>query len=303
MSQYGPPVTYLNQLAYLLGLEGAALLRGFQEDRDQEFVEARLAEIRALLDTPVLAQAPGVTATPGAITVSDLYREWAPTYDAGGNQMIDCEQPVVRRFLDGVPVGTALDAACGTGRHSAHLAGLGHRVIGVDQSPEMLELARARLPEAQFHQAELTSLPLPDDCVDTVVCALALEYLPDLAAVFAEFARVLRPGGHLVVSDGHRDTVFYSPSTPHTGPDGCVGLVERYPRLPSEYLAAALPLGFQVRGCAEPLRPLMELDPHVPAPDPLPPLGSWDIMNWCPQAAEAVCDRSPIVLVWHFQLG
>jgi 2-polyprenyl-3-methyl-5-hydroxy-6-metoxy-1,4-benzoquinol methylase len=51
--------------------------------------------------------------------------------------MIDIEQPVVRRILDGLPVGTALDAACGTGRHTAYLHELGHRVIGIDASPEI----------------------------------------------------------------------------------------------------------------------------------------------------------------------
>jgi hypothetical protein len=57
-------VTYLSPLGYLLGIEGAALLRGFREgSADRAFVEARVAEIRALLDTPALAHAEGVTAS------------------------------------------------------------------------------------------------------------------------------------------------------------------------------------------------------------------------------------------------
>src|SRR4030088_987089 len=109
--------------------------------------------------------------------------------------MIDRKQPLVRRILDGLPVGTALDAACGTGRHAAYLDKLGHRVIGFDRSPEMLAEARKRLPEAELREADLRSLPLPDDAVDTIVCALALTYVPQLAPVMAEFARVMRPGG------------------------------------------------------------------------------------------------------------
>ncbi|WP_328932215.1 MULTISPECIES: hypothetical protein [unclassified Streptomyces] len=108
-------MTYLSPLGYLLGLEGAALLRGLREGTaDQAFAEARTAEIRGLLDTPELARAEGVTAVPGAIGTADVYEEWAAYYDEPGNQMIDIEQPVVRRILDGLPVGTALDAACGT---------------------------------------------------------------------------------------------------------------------------------------------------------------------------------------------
>lgn len=147
-----------------------------------------------MLDTPALARAVGVTASADTISAAEVYEDWAPRYDAPGNQLIDIEQPVVRRILDGLPVGTALDAACGTCRHTVYLQELGHHVIGVDASPEMLAQARKRLPDVDLHEADLHRLPLPDNAVDTVVCALALTHVPDLAPVLAEFARVLRPG-------------------------------------------------------------------------------------------------------------
>jgi SAM-dependent methyltransferase len=186
-------VTYLSPLGYLLGVQGAALLRATREGwADEAFVQARIAEIRDLLDEPQLADA---RTADGAITTAEVYREWASTYDQPGNAMIDIEQPIVQRILDGLPVGTALDAACGTGRHAAYLAGLGHQVIGVDQSAEMLERAAKRLPNVDLRQANLDQLPLPDDCVDVIVCGLALTHAPHLDPVMAEFARVLRPGG------------------------------------------------------------------------------------------------------------
>src|SRR5690348_13050963 len=67
----------------------------------------------------------------------------------------------------------------------------------------MLERARRRLPDVEFREGTLDRLPLAGGTVDLVVCALALCHLPDLPPAFAEFARVLRPGGHLVVSDAH----------------------------------------------------------------------------------------------------
>lgn len=297
-------MTYLSPLGYLLGLEGAALLRGFQEgSADRAFVEDRIAEIRRLLDTPALARTEAVTAAPGTISTAEVYQSWAPHYDAPGNQMIDLEQPIVQRILGSLPVGTALDAACGTGRHTAHLHQLGHHVTGVDASAEMLAQARKRLPDVAFHEADLHRLPLPDDAVDTVVCALALTHVPDLAAVLAEFARVLRPGGHLVLSDAHLITSYLTPTLPRRpGPDGRPALLTEYHRPLSAYLSAALPLGFQVRHCEEPCRPRHSLDADA-APDPLPTHMSWDLLHWCPEASAAALDESPVAVVWHFQLG
>ncbi|MFF3787590.1 class I SAM-dependent DNA methyltransferase [Streptomyces sp. NPDC001933] len=153
--------------------------------------------------------------------MADVYQSWAPHYDSPGNQIIAIEQPVVRRILDGLPVGTGLDAACGTGRHTTCLQALGHDVIGVDASPEMLAQARKRLPDVAFHKVGLHRLPLPGNAVDTVVCALALTHVPGLAPVLAKFARVLRSGGSLVISDAHLLVSYLRPALARRpGPDG-----------------------------------------------------------------------------------
>jgi len=165
------------------------------------------------------------------------------------------EQPVVREILDGLPRGVALDAACGTGRHSAYLASLGYTVIGVDSSAEMLERAREKVPDGEFHEADLHDLPLPDDHVDVVVCALALMHVPDIEPVLAELVRVLRPGGSLVISDWRTPIEGTAIPVVKARPDGTPGYIPTRSRRTSEYLAAALRLGLQVRRCEEPLRP------------------------------------------------
>jgi ubiquinone/menaquinone biosynthesis C-methylase UbiE len=84
-----------------------------------------------------------------------------------------------------------------------HLAQAGHRTVAVDRSPAMLTRARAKLPQGDFREGDLTALPVETASVDAVVCALALVHLPELASGMAEFAPVLRPGGRVVISDVH----------------------------------------------------------------------------------------------------
>ena len=302
-----PRPIYPHPLAYLLGLEGIALLRAFAGEYDRDFAEARFDEIRTLLDS---AQELGEGAAVQPIVTTEGYRSWAEFYDEPGNQLIDLEQPVVREILDGLPRGVVLDAACGTGRHSAYLASLGHTVIGVDSSVAMLDRAREKVPAGEFHEADLHDLPLPDDHVDLVVCALALVHVPDLTPVLTELVRVLRPGGNLVISDQRGLLPGSVLPVVKEGPDGSLGYMPIWSRLTSDYLAAALPLGLQVRRCEEPRRPSPLVDDSgmsegAPVPDHVPgePPNIWALHRWAPAATNAAYRDTPIVIVWHFQLG
>lgn len=300
---------YLHPLAYLLGLEGIALLRAFAGEYDRAFTQARIAEVRALLDAAD-DLGDGVTARP--MSTQEAYRNWAPAYDSPGNQLIDLEQPGVREILDGFEPGIALDAACGTGRHAAYLSEKGHRVIGVDRSPEMLRIARAKLPDAEFHEADLEDIPLPDDHVDVVVCALALTHVGALAPVLAELVRVLKPGGHLVLSDSRSLVNNVGIPLVRVTPDGESGYVVNEQRLASDYLVAALPLGLQVRRCEEPRRPTPLVDWTGTPPGDAEPIARhaagdipdiWSLHPWCPDATNAAYRGTPAAIIWHFQLA
>jgi ubiquinone/menaquinone biosynthesis C-methylase UbiE len=289
-------VIYQDPLAYVLGLEGVALLRAFNGEYGQDFTEARLAEIRTLLDS---ADQLGAAAVTRPITTVEGYRAWAGRYDQPGNGLIDLEQPVVREILDSLPRGTALDAACGTGRHAAYLAALGHAVIGVDSSPDMLAVAEAKIPGGDFRLGDLHQLPVADQHADLVVCALALTHVPELAPVLAEFVRVLRPGGHLVISDSRNDWPIVNALS-----DGDAGYLPHRNHRTSDYLAAALPLGLQVRRCEEPCLPYPAIDPDATPPDvPVShPSDIWSLQLWSPAATNAAYRDTPAAIIWHFQL-
>ncbi len=299
---------YQHPLAYLLGLEGVALLRAFSGAYDREFTLARFEEIRELLESPD-AFGTGVEARP--ISTREGYDSWAPWYDEQPNQLLEIEQPIVREILDGLPIGVALDAACGTGRHAAYLASLGHTVIGVDSSPGMLARAREKIPQGEFHEAGLHELPLADDSVDLVVCAIALVHLEDIEGPFREFARVLRPGGHLVVSNQSGLIGDIILPVLIDGPEGDLGYLPVYPRLASDYLAAALPLGFQVLRCEEPRVPSPLLDEEgrsihdgerLPPQNPDDPPYIWSLHAEVIEATNAAWRGKLSSIIWHFQL-
>lgn len=103
-------------------------------------------------------------------------------------------------------VAHALDLGTGTGRILLLLAGLAQKATGIDISREMLAIARANLERAglnNFHVrlAEVQNLPLPDKSVDLVTVHQVLHYLDNPAAALCEAARVLQPGGRLLIVD------------------------------------------------------------------------------------------------------
>jgi SAM-dependent methyltransferase len=296
-------VIYQHPLAYLIAIEGLALLRAWagDYDYDQRFVMARLDEIRRLLDDETLTAHPGVLV--GRDATSTAYRQWSATYDTLPNGLFGLDEPLIEEIVAGLPIGTAVDAACGTGRLTGHLVTRGHRVVGVDSSPDMLRHARRRLPTTDLVAGDLHDLPVASDLADLVVTGLALIHVADLRPVFAEFARVLRPGGHLVISDVHPDRVLFGSVVKAMGPAGEPQLAATHRHTAADFLGAALAADFSVRRYEERPRPRA---PEGPAPEPTQELGSWHEWPWTlleliPEASRAAFD-GPSVVVWDFQL-
>jgi demethylmenaquinone methyltransferase / 2-methoxy-6-polyprenyl-1,4-benzoquinol methylase len=98
--------------------------------------------------------------------------------------------------------GSALDVACGTGRLTALLAkiaGDGARVVGLDFSPQMLEVARRDVPGIEFIEGDASKLPFDDGTFDASTIAFGLRNLADPIGGLREMLRVVKPGGRAVV--------------------------------------------------------------------------------------------------------
>jgi SAM-dependent methyltransferase len=102
----------------------------------------------------------------------------------------------IRARID-VPVGSALDVACGTGQSTEALRGLAHHIVGIDISPAMLVHA-PRTVSYNWAVANAERLPFAMDCFDLVTVGLAYHWF-DHVRFLLEVHRVLRPGGHLVI--------------------------------------------------------------------------------------------------------
>ena len=109
-----------------------------------------------------------------------------------------------RPWACGRAVGDVLEVAVGTGRNLSFYPD-GVRLTGVDWSPAMLGLARERAAalgrDADLRQGDAQALDFPDESFDTVLCALGLCAIPDDRRAVTEMARVLRPGGRLLLVD------------------------------------------------------------------------------------------------------
>lgn len=134
--------------------------------------------------------------------LADAYAEWAETKAHNAYY----ERPAMLELLPDVDGLRVLDAGCGPGVYAEWLLEHGADVVCVDASPKMVAHTRARVGDrAEVIEADLGK---PLDFLDAadfdlVISPLVIDYLPDWPAAFAEFHRVLRPGGRFVASKEH----------------------------------------------------------------------------------------------------
>lgn len=138
--------------------------------------------------------------------MADDRRSVRETYDEIAGHFAETRAhpwPETEAFCAGRRVDTALDVGCGNGRNAEVLTEHADTVVGVDVSGAVLDLARERVPEAGFLQADAAQLPLVDEAVELALYVATIHHLPDRSLrrrSLDELARVLAPGGAALVS-------------------------------------------------------------------------------------------------------
>ncbi|WP_223690939.1 class I SAM-dependent methyltransferase [Leifsonia poae] len=139
----------------------------------------------------------------------ELYRAVRERFDERASDYDDSAMHrglavAVADFVDLAGVEAVLDVATGTGlvlrTLESRASAEGLRLTGIDISPGMLAVARLALPSAVLVEAPADRLPLDDDTIDLITCVTGLHLFPHPQAAFAEWVRVLRPGGRVVTA-------------------------------------------------------------------------------------------------------
>ena len=129
----------------------------------------------------------------------ELFAPLGPRYDRLGALLSFGQDPRWRRaMVSHIPQdgGSVLDVATGTGLVAERLLAQGHRVTGLDQSPDMLAVARSRFGDrVELVEASATAIPFAAASFDHLTFTYLLRYVDDPAATLVELARVVRPGG------------------------------------------------------------------------------------------------------------
>jgi len=178
------------------------------------------------------------------------YAAWASCYDDDGNPLIPLEGDAVRELVGPLNGRTVLDLGCGTGRHTLSVAEAGARVAAVDQCVAMMSGARRKLAGFPVLWARLAlpaRLPFRSGTFDLIVMGLVAEHLHDLSSVSRESARVVRPGGRLVLSALHPDRTAVGQRARFIDPEtGLRRPIATVHRTKEEYRAAIEPEGWKL---------------------------------------------------------
>ncbi|HYC53258.1 MAG TPA: methyltransferase domain-containing protein [Gemmatimonadaceae bacterium] len=187
--------------------------------------------------------------------VAGAYNRWAASYDADKNATRDLDAVVVRRAALVIDDRDVLELGSGTGKNTEYLAARARSVIAMDFSEAMIARAHQRIPTSNvrflLHDVRDT-WPVQPASVDAVVANLILEHVHDLAPVFFEAARVLRPGGQFFFCELHPYRQLIGAQAHFVDPEtGETIQVTAHVHTVSEYLNGAIEAGFTVRSIGE----------------------------------------------------
>jgi cytosine/adenosine deaminase-related metal-dependent hydrolase/ubiquinone/menaquinone biosynthesis C-methylase UbiE len=185
---------------------------------------------------------------------ASVFNRWARVYDAQSNPLLLLEERKAAPLLPSVRGGNVLDAGCGTGRWLTQLETLRPAsLMGIDCSTAMLERAREKvLPTTKLEHGHSSALPGKDAWYMLVMASFLLSYVKDLPAFALECARIVQPGGWMLISDMHPVTAAKRGWKRSFHIDGTTVDIAVHSRSLPEIIATFEQNGFEIGALIEP---------------------------------------------------
>ncbi len=215
------------------------------------------------------------------VDVREGYGEWVRNYEQIVQDEMDVRLFERLQSVDWSAAQSILDLACGTGRIGTWLkTRTAAPIDGVDITPEMVEVARAKNIYRSLHIADVFNTGLPAEAYDLCTQSLADEHMPDIKPLYHEVARVTQKGGHFVIVGFHPQFLMAGVPTHFDRASGETVTIRSYVHLLSDHVKAAHAAGWT----------LLEMDEGVIDDAWLQKKPKWHIYRGTPVS---------FAMVWH----
>ena len=140
------------------------------------------------------------------MTIEKAYNIWAGQYDTNKNSTRDLDHKVTVQTLKNYNFENVIELGCGTGKNTSYLLTRAEKIIALDFSQEMLNIAKAKIndPSVDFQKADITKKwKVNDNFADLITSSLILEHIEDLGFIFDQAFIKLKPRGLFFISELH----------------------------------------------------------------------------------------------------
>lgn len=182
------------------------------------------------------------------MSIEKAYNSWADQYDTNDNKTRDLDKKSTVETLSKYEFENVLELGCGTGKNTDWLLKKAKRIIGLDFSQEMLNLAKDKLTDERvnFKKADLTKdWKIENNFADLITCSLTLEHIKDLNHIFREANYKLKKNGLFFISELHPFKQYSGSKAKFETDNGTMEL-EVFTHHTSEYIDSANMNGFEL---------------------------------------------------------
>lgn len=180
------------------------------------------------------------------MSVQKAYDQWSATYDEVENKTRDLEKRACETVLSSIAFENVIELGGGTGKNTGWLAERSKHVLSVDLSEEMQSVAKQKLDisNIKFQISDIKQ-EWAFDTADLITCSLVLEHVEDLAHVFEQASKHLRPGGYFYICELHPFKQYAGSKARFETGDG-IQVVECFVHNLTDYTNAAIANGFAI---------------------------------------------------------